>query len=270
MKYLFANQNNLEKHIANKFVLLLLDYDGTLAPIVKSPDKALISKRARDLLNKLSAYPACKIAIITGRSAKDIKDKIGIRNIIYASNHGLQIKGPGINFIAPLPADFRKLLWKIKKDLEKTLHSVKGIFLEDKGASFSVHYRLVNKRLIPFVVWTLLKIVLPSVRKKKMVIALGKKVLEIRPPIKWNKGNAILWLLNKHKSALRDKPIMPIYIGDDVTDEDAFDALKDEGLTIFVGHPRKSHAKYYLKNTREVSEFLKRLCNIIFESSSAI
>jgi trehalose-phosphatase len=240
-------------------VLLFLDYDGTLAPIVKNPDKALISELTRNLLKKLSACPACKIAIVTGRSAKDIKVKIGIRNITYAGNHGLQIKGPGINFIAPLPADFRKLLWKIKKDLKKTLHSVKGIFLEDKGASLSVHYRLVSKRLIPFVVWILLKIVLPSVRKKKMVIALGKKVLEIRPPVEWNKGSVVLWLLNKYKSTLCDKSIIPIYIGDDVTDEDAFDALKDEGLTIFVGHPRKSHAKYYLKNTREVSKFLKCL-----------
>jgi trehalose-phosphatase len=259
MKYLWAQWDKLEKHIADKFVLLFLDYDGTLAPIVKNPDKALIYELTRNLLKKLSACPACKLAIVTGRSAKDIKVKIGIRNIIYASNHGLQIKGPGINFIAPLPADFRKLLWKIKKDLEKTLHSVKGIFLEDKGASFSVHYRRVRTGRIAFVTWAVLKIALPSVRKKKMVIALGKKVLEIRPPVEWNKGSVVLWLLNKYKSTLCDKSIIPIYIGDDTTDEDAFKALMNEGLTIFVGRPKKSHAKYYLKNTREVSKFLKCL-----------
>jgi len=259
MKYLWAQWDKLEKHIADKFVLLFLDYDGTLTPIVKSPDKALISKQTRDLLKKLSANPRCTIAIVTGRAAKDIKDKIGIRNITYASNHGFQIEGPKIRFTVSVPSDYRKVLRKIKSDLKKTFRPVKGVFLEGKGLSLSVHYRLVRGRLVPFVVWALLKITAPYVREKKIVITLGKKVLEIRPPIKWNKGNAILWLLNKHKSALRDKLILPIYIGDDVTDEDAFDVLKNEGLTIFVGHPKKSHAKYYLKNTKEVSKFLKWL-----------
>lgn len=92
MKYLFAQWDNIKKDITGKFVLLFLDYDGTLTPIVKSPDKAHIPEQTRDLLKKLSAHPACMVAIVTGRAAKDIKGKIGIRNIIYASNHGFQRK----------------------------------------------------------------------------------------------------------------------------------------------------------------------------------
>lgn len=263
MKHLFAQQNNLENYIADKFVLLFLDYDGTLTPIVESPDKALISKKTRDLLKKLSANPRCTIAIVTGRSAKDIKGKIGIKNIIYASNHGLQIKGPKIKFTAPLPADFHKVLRKIKSHLKKTFRSIKGIVLEDKILTLSFHYRRVNNRYIAPVVWTLLKITTPYIHKKEIVVDFGKKVFEIRPPIDWNKGSAILWLLNKHKPAFLDSPILPIYIGDDTTDEDAFNALKDKGLTIFVGHPKKSHAKYYLENTKEVFKFLKILKNLL-------
>ena len=263
MKYLFAQWDNIKKDITGKFVLLFLDYDGTLTPIVKSPDKALISKRARDLLEKLSANSRYTIAIVTGRAAKDIKSKIGIRNIIYASNHGFQIEGPKIRFTVSVPSDYRKVLRKIKGDLKKTFRPVKGVFLEDKGLSLSVHYRLVRGRLVPFVVWALLKIATPYVREKKIVITLGKKVFEVRPPIEWNKGNAILWLLNKHKSAFLDRPVLPIYIGDDTTDEDAFNALKDKGLTIFVGHPKKSHAKYYLENTKEVFKFLKNLSSLL-------
>jgi trehalose-phosphatase len=263
MKYLFTQWDNLENYITDKFVLLFLDYDGTLTPIVENPAKALISKKTRDLLKKLSVNPRCRIAIVTGRAAKDIKGKIGIKNIIYASNHGLQIQGPKISFTAPLPANFRRVLRKIKSHLKKTLRSVKGLLLEDKGVTLSVHYRLVNNQYVSFVVWTLLKITTPYIHKKEIVVDFGKKVFEIKPPIEWNKGSAILWLLNKHKSAFLDRPILPIYIGDDTTDEDAFETLKDKGLTIFVGHPKKSHAKYYLKNTREVFRFLKTLNNLL-------
>jgi len=263
MKYLFTQWDNLENYIADKFVLLFLDYDGTLTPIVENPDKAFIPKQTRNLLKKLSANPVCTTAIVTGRSAKDIKGKIGIKNIIYASNHGLQIQGPKISFTAPLPADFRKVLRKIKSHLKKTFRSVKGIILEDKGVTISVHYRLVNNQYVSFVVWTLLKITTPYIHKKEIVVDFGKKVFEIRPPIDWNKGSAILWLLNKHKPAFLDRPILPIYIGDDTTDEDAFNALKEKGLTIFVGHPKKSHAKYYLENTKEVFKFLKILNNLL-------
>ena len=259
MKYLLSQWDKLEKHITDKFVMLFLDYDGTLTPIVKNPDKATLRRRARNVLQRLSTNPRCAIAVVSGRDLTNIKKKVGLKNIIYSGNHGLQIQGPKINFTAPVPADFRMVLRKIKRDLKKIFRSVRGIFLEDKGLTLAVHYRRVSTGLIAFVVWAVLKIAMPYVRKKEIVIALGKKVLEIRPAVAWDKGSAVLWLLNRQKSILHSQSVLPIYIGDDVTDEDVFDALKDEGLTIFVGHPKKSHAKYYLKNTKEVFKFLKGL-----------
>jgi trehalose-phosphatase len=259
MKYLFAHWNSVRRRIAGKYVVLLLDYDGTLTPIVETPDRARIPEQIKQLLKALSTNPRCTLAIISGRGLKDIKKKVGLRNIIYSGNHGLQIEGPNIRFEAPVSPGYRTILQKIKSELRRRLSHIKGILLEDKGLSLALHYRLVRGRLVPFVVWALLKIATPYVREKKIVITLGKKVFEVRPPIEWNKGNAILWLLNKHKSALRHKPIMPVYIGDDVTDEDAFRVLKNKGLTVFVGNPQKSDAKYYLKNTKEVSKFLKWL-----------
>jgi len=121
MKYLFARWNDVTIDIADKFVMLFLDYDGTLTPIVESPDKAHIPEQTRDLLKKLSANPLCTIAIITGRATKDIKGKIGIRNIIYASNHGLQVQGPNIKFKTPLSASYRNSIRKIKSQLHKKL-----------------------------------------------------------------------------------------------------------------------------------------------------
>lgn len=270
MRYLFPRWDNIKKDITGKFVLLFLDYDGTLTPIVRGPDKALISKQARELLKKLSAHPRCMIAVVTGRVAKDIKGKIGIRNIIYASNHGLQIEGPNIRFEAPLTPDYKTILQKIKNELKQMLSPVKGILLEDKGLSLALHYRLTNKKEVPFIRETFHRVALPYLRLGKIKTEIGKKVFEVKPATEWEKGKAVLWLLSKQKPLLCAKPILPIYVGDDVTDEDAFRALKYKGLTVFVGRPKRSYAKYYLKNTGEVSEFLKRLCSILSPSSSAI
>lgn len=263
MKHLSAHRDNLKKHIADKYLMLFLDYDGTLTAIVESPDKALLPQQTIDLLKELSANRRCTIAVVTGRAAKDIKDKIGISNIIYAGNHGLEIQGPNIKFKAPLPAGYKTSLKKIKSQLHKKLSSIKGVLLEDKGLSLSFHYRLVGRKQIPLVKNIFWRVVKPFIACNKVKIKTGKKVFEIRPPIEWDKGKAVLWVLSRQKSCSRAKPVLPVYIGDDVTDENAFRALKNKGLTIFVGRPKKSYAEYYLKNTKEVSKFLKWLNTLI-------
>jgi len=259
MRYLFANWNNVKRQIANKHVVLLLDYDGTITPIVETPDRARIPKQIKHLLEALSMDPRCTLAIISGRGLKDVKKKVGLRSIIYSGNHGLQIQGPNIRFEAPVAPGYKTILQKIKSELKQILSPVKGILLEDKGLCLSLHYRLTDKKEVPSVRETFYQVVLPYLRLGKIKTETGKKVLEVRPAVEWSKGKAVLWLLSKQKSHLRGRPILPIYIGDDVADEEAFKALKNKGLTIFVGKPKKSHAKYYLKNTREVSKFLIRL-----------
>jgi trehalose 6-phosphate phosphatase len=87
---------------------------------------------------------------------------------------------------------------------------------------------------------------------------MGKKVLEVCPPVNWDKGKAVLWLLH-NMSFSENTPVLPIYIGDDITDEDAFKLLKGSGLTVFVGKPKKSNAEYYIKDTNEVLSFLSWL-----------
>ena len=261
MKHAIAHWDNFQKQIADKYVMLFLDYDGTLTPIVESPAKALISKQTKHLLKRLSANYRCKLAIISGRALQDIKKKIGVRNIIYSGNHGLEIEGPSIRFEVPVSFNYKTIIKQIKKELNKRLSPINGVLLEDKGFSLSLHYRLVDKERIPFVKTTFNEVVSPYLNNK-IKTKTGKKVLEVRPPVEWDKGKVALWLLDKQRYILCGKSVMPIYIGDDVTDEDAFRALKNKSLTVFVGNPKKSHAKYYLKNTKEVFEFLKRLWSL--------
>ena len=101
----------------------------------------------------------------------------------------------------------------------------------------------------------------PYLVKKKIRIKSGKKVFDIGPALKWNKGNAVSLLLRRQTLLSGEKAVFPIYAGDDITDEDAFKALKGEGLTVFIGKPKKTSAEYYLKNTTELFRFLKTLAS---------
>lgn len=243
-----------------KFLYLFLDYDGTLAPISKTPDEAKMPDETKDALGSLSGKRNCKLAIISGRAIGDIRRKVRLKkDVIYVGNHGFEIRGPKIKFKSPVPPRYRKTLEEIKFRLEKQLFPFKGAFVEDKGFSLCVHYRLVDRKLVSKVRTEFYAILTVYEVKGEVRLKSGKKMLEVRPPVAWDKGKVVLWLLARQKFFRRENrlPILPIYIGDDLTDEDAFEALKGRGLTVFVGTPKKTKAKFYLKDTKEVSDFLK-------------
>lgn len=259
MNYLFNEWEKIERKLENKNLFIFLDYDGTLAPIADTPQDAVIPSQTKKSLQELSMRPDCALAVISGRSLEDLKDTVGIEDIIYVGNHGLEIEGPKIRFESPLAQEYRIILGQIKESLAKRLYSIKSAMLEDKGLSLSIHYRLVDKDDIAKVEAIVYGVSAPYSLKNKVKIKNGKKVLEITPPSGQDKGKAVLWLLARQKFILKNKPILPVYIGDDISDEDAFRALRDKGLTIFVGNHRQSQAQYYLKDTKEVYEFLKRI-----------
>lgn len=257
MQYLFKFIDKIKEKVKTKRILFFLDYDGTLTPIVERPDKAVISKETKELLRSLVKSPKFKLAIISGRALKDVKRKVSIDGIIYVGNHGLEIEGPKIKFESPISERSKGLIKQIKEDLNKKLSAIKGVFVENKGLTLSLHYRLVDKEDISKVKDIFEKITKAYLIRNRIRTSSGKKVLEVRPPVSWNKGKVCLWLLARQKSIHKD--VMPIYIGDDVTDEDAFKAVRNRGLSIFVGKPKKSYAQYYLKNTKEVFDFLRKI-----------
>jgi len=256
MDYLFGQLNKIEELLRNKFILLLLDYDGTLVPIAETPRKAVIRKETKELLQKLSKGSYCKIAIISGRSLVDIKNAVGVRDIIYAGNHGLEIEGPKIKFESLLSPRLKSVVRNIAQDFPKKLSGIKGVLFEDKGLTLSIHYRLAEEKDLPVLKGIISEVTYPYTVRNKIRINSGKKVYEIRPPVNWDKGKVVLWLLGRVKFSAPERQIVPVYIGDDLTDEDAFRALKRKGITIFVGKPGHSVADYYLKDAREVTKFL--------------
>lgn len=263
MRHLFEDWGKIKKNLNNKFIALFLDYDGTISPIVEKPEKAFIPKETRQLLRSLLKSPRCKLAIISGRALKDIKKKVGIERIIYVGNHGLEIEGPRIKFENTVSLRYKRILQDIKDKLKTKLSAFKGIFVEDKGLSLSIHYRLADRDQIPKIETILREATILYTIRDKIKIKLGKKVFEIRPSVEWDKGKVVLWLLARWKFDLKDKDIIPIYLGDDITDEDAFRVLKNKGIAIFVGKkPRNSYAQHYLKDTREVKDFLSRIAEL--------
>lgn len=259
MYHLFSHLDKIKKLVRGKLIFIFLDYDGTLTPIVKSPDAAKLSGQTKKLLRKLSKNKICKVAIISGRQLTDIKSKVGLNGIIYSGNHGFEVSGPKIKFKVAIPGEYNRVLKKIKNQLKSKLSSIKGIFLEDKRFCVAFHYRLVDKNKIPLVESLFRKVTRPYLLKKRIKIKAGKMVFDIEPAVARDKGRVVLELIGRQKALSDRKGIFPVYIGDDTTDEDAFRVLKNNGLAVFVGKPKRSHAGYYLKNTKEVFKLLKTI-----------
>jgi trehalose 6-phosphate phosphatase len=259
MRYLFSVLDKIEAALASGPVFLFLDYDGTVTPIRKKPALGRISNRSKKLLVKLSKLPCCKLAIISGRSLKSVRKMVGLSGIIYSGNHGLEMQGPAIRFQTPVSKKHKTIIRQLYPRLAANLRSIKGVLIEDKGLSLSVHYRLVSVKDRPLVITVFGRITSPYTERKQIRIKPGKMVLEVFPPVKWNKGKAVQWLL---RNTAAGKGALPVYIGDDVTDEDAFKLLKKRGLSIYVGKPGKSCARYYVKNTDEVCDFLSLIAEL--------
>ncbi|MDD4893932.1 MAG: trehalose-phosphatase [Candidatus Omnitrophica bacterium] len=259
MKYLFNEWDIIKNKIKDKYLFIFLDFDGTLTPITDTPDKAQLSKKTKALLEEIAGNSRIKLAFISGRAIGDIKNKIGLKNAIYAGNHGLEIEGPRMKFKPLVPAGFRKILKKIKDNLKTNTASFRGVLIEDKGSSLSLHYRLVDRSKIPQIKRIFHQTVISYLASNKIKIKSGKMVLETRPPIEWDKGRAVLRLLIRQIFVSGKDNVLPIYIGDDIADEDAFKVLKNKGLTVFVGAPKKSYAQYYLKDPKEAIHFLRSL-----------
>lgn len=253
MKRLLNDCNNLKKRIGNKPVFLFLDYDGTLTPIAKTPAEAVMPVSTRALLRGLLKTRGLRLAVISGRALADIKKTVGIKGLIYAANHGLEIEGPGIRFDSLISPRLARIMGLIKSQLYERFSRVKGILIEDKGLTLSLHYRLAPKQSLAGIRRLSEKILKPYVARNKVKVGSGKKVFEIRPFAGLDKGTVVLWLLSRPGLG----NAMPIYIGDDITDEDAFRALKGKGITVYVGKSRSTGAEYYLKDTGEVIKFLE-------------
>ena len=252
MDYLF---DRIEKILARlksaKCIFFFLDYDGTLSPIVSRPEQAIFSEETKALLLALKKNPKFLLAIVSGRSLKDIRKLVGLKKIYYIGNHGLEIFAPESGVRQLIPDDIVSELGRIRDQLNSQLKNVDGVLIEDKECILTIHYRNVDPKCVPPILMALKQEIKGS--RIPLCLGYGKMVFEIRPKSNVNKGTAVLELLEQVK---KDK-FLPLYIGDDQTDEDVFKVLKIRGITILVGLSCNSSAQYYLNDPFEVYQFLK-------------
>jgi trehalose-phosphatase len=248
------------RRLADRHVLLALDYDGTLTPIVPHPDEAVLPAGVREVLRRLSRRSQYHIAIISGRSLADIRERMDMEGVIYAGNHGLQIEGPDMR-LDKTDEPSRSILTRLRAELISRL-DVPGAWLEDKGLTMSLHCRQTPEEHLPRLERIVETVCEPYSRRDEIKVTRGKRVYEIRPPVEWNKGHALLWMMDRLQERVAGR-VLAVYVGDDVTDEDAFAAVGDRGVTVAVGGPPGSRARYFLNGTDEVERLLRQLilCN---------
>ena len=233
---------------------LFLDYDGTLTPIVERPEDATLSPEMRDLLETLSDRAV--VAIVSGRDLADVQGMVGLEGLRYAGSHGFDIAGPGgLRMRHEEARESLPDLDEVETELTRALGSIQGARVERKHFAIAVHYRAVPEERIEEVEAAVDEALegRTSLRKKG-----GKKIFELQPDVEWDKGRAVLWLLEELDLAHPDA--VPVYVGDDVTDEDAFRALRDRGLGIRVGDEAEdTRAHFTLADTDELERFLREL-----------
>ncbi len=265
MKNLFEAWDPFTRQVAAaKHALILSDYDGTLTRIVQRPDQATLPEEARASLAVLAKAPFFSVGVISGRELADIKAAIGLQGIYYAGNHGLEVEGPGLSYIDPAALKNRPVLQQIVSDLQAQLGDIPGVIVEDKGLSLSVHYRMVVHYQQQRITYTIKRICTPFMRQGKVKLSPGKKVWNIMPDVDWNKGQAVAKIFEHVSTKHAKDRLLPIYMGDDVTDEDALRTTKGlGGWSVFVGQPEScSTAEYFLPSSQEVIEFLSRLTRL--------
>lgn len=246
----------IRKKIGEREVALFLDFDGTLSDIVPDPATAVPRESVMPLLKCCSH--SLKLAVVSGRDRQDLKHRIGEENIFYAGCHGFAISGPGgFHFEVEEAKDILPDLNLARELLTSVINEYEGAILETKKYFLAIHYRMVNKDRAQE-----LKEKISAIAGKFHTLELreGKMVIEIAPHIQWGKGHAIGKLCEVLE--IKAPLTVPIYLGDDLTDEDAFKRLKGLGIGIKVGPENiyESIADYWLQDPSEVEEFLKLIC----------
>jgi len=245
--------DEISRRLADADPFFFLDYDGTLTPIVAQPEDAVLSDDMRQTLTRLAS--ASRVAVISGRDLRDVRARVGLDGIIYAGSHGFDIEGPNdLRLEHESATGALAELDRAEEALHEALDSIPGARIERKRFAIAVHFRNVDEADVE------------SVRDAAIDVASrfdalrwtgGKAIVELRPDIDWDKGCAVRWLLDR----LGGEPLdtVPVYVGDDLTDEDAFRALAGRGITIHVGDEPLTTAAYRLGGVDELRELIERV-----------
>ena len=261
LPHALADHEQLGEQLAGRRPAVFLDYDGTLTPIVDRPEDAVIAESMRDAVRGLAGR--CTVCVVSGRDRPVVQSLMGVDDLVVAGSHGFDIWSPeGGEIEHQAAAGSEELLERVTARLHDELDSIDGALVEPKKASVAAHYRLVSEEERPKVEAVVEQLL--ADHPEELKVTPGKMVYELQPKLDWDKGKAVLYLLEALE--LDGDDVVPFYLGDDITDEDAFEALSGRGIGVFVGSAddpevggRTTAADFVLDSTEEVERFLDTL-----------
>lgn len=252
----------LASRLAGSPLLVMLDVDGTLAPIAPTPDAAQVPERTRRAVETLARRPDVRVALVSGRAAEDARRLVGVRRLWVLGNHGMERLDPaGNHAVNRAVAPYEGAVARAAAALRAETGGLPGVIVEDKRLTLSVHYRLAPRSIVP----RLREIAEHVAAVDRLRVTEGKEIFELRPPVRVHKGTAILELA--HDLGVDEEHGSVLYAGDDRTDEDAFELLRADipgSVTVRVtGEPLPgggaSHAEFTVSGTEQLRELLEWL-----------
>lgn len=240
-------------------LLVGLDFDGTLAPIASDPDEPTITPASQHAVERFVASPSdATVAVISGRELSDLQSRIDLDGVVYAGNHGFELAFGDHSVVHPAAERRRPALRRSLERLRDRLSDVPGWEIEDKGVTATVHVRHTPSEQVDEV----RSAVETSVREAGdgLVVSSGKQVFEIRPEVDWDKGTTI-----DHLSKGTPNGWVTMYIGDDVTDEDAFRAVRPDGIPVLVGSREDTDATHRIPEQEAVAPFLEWVADCLLD-----
>ena len=247
--------NRLDRELGDGASLVaILDYDGTLTPLVARPSAARLAPSVRATLARLAESERARLAILSGRGLADLRARVALPDVVYGGCHGLEIAGRHLRFRHPRAR--AACLTATRRALVASLPSIPGARLEWKGLAVSLHYRRVapGRRL------RVRDIAARIVRDGGLALVPGHEVFDFIPRVGWNKGRAARWMVRRMARTLPTRRRVVLYVGDDRTDESAFVALRGRAVTICVG-AKPTAAEYRVAGVREVQALLRRMAS---------
>jgi trehalose 6-phosphate phosphatase len=239
---------------------VFFDFDGTLSDIVDDPDSARLVAGAGEALQNLAAQ--CPVAVLSGRDLADVSKRVGLPGIWYAGSHGFELTAPdGTHHQNDAAAAAIPVLEQAAAQLRDQLGPIPGVMVEHKRFGVAVHYRNAARDRVGQVAAA----VRAAGQRDALRVTTGREVIELRPDIDWDKGKTLRWVID-HLHRPGSGSLVPIYLGDDITDEDAFDAVRAgpvQGIPILVRHhddgDRATAARFALDSPASAAEFTDRL-----------
>lgn len=249
----------LAARIGRRRPAVFLDFDGTLTPIMPRPDLAVLAEPTRAAVAALARRDM--VAVVSGRDRAVVERLVGISGIAYAGSHGFDIELPdGRTLVHDGHVDYGAVLARAGAALDRTAGRVAGTVIEHKKFTVAVHYRNVAPAEISGIAAAVERVL---AAEPDLKVTAGKMVYELTPNLDWDKGKAVLWLMRA--LGVNGPGHVPLFFGDDVTDEHAFTAIADRGLGVICIDPhedRPTAASFRVDDPRQVTEALWRLARL--------